>query len=441
MAKSKQNICCQQVLLHPDCELAAVLEYVGGEANKVCNCAVYYARQVWFKEKRFVKQSELCRQMKWNPHFTAMYVSSAQQVWNGVVVAFRGFRELLKLFWAGQLEVKPKPPNYGNAGLFTASYPKRWLKLTELGVRVPLGGKVKAWFGLEDFYLPMPSNLDWQAIKEVGTLPRNGCFYAEFVCGVESEKPVPDPSKALGIDHGLGNRLTCVDTRGSSFIVDGRQLKSVNQWYNKRVATLKEGQSQSFWSKRLASLTERRNRQMRDAVNKAARLVVNRCLKHGIGTIVFGWNLRQKDGANMGRFSNQSFVQIPTARLKERIKQLWELYGLQCVEHEEACTSKACYLDGDTVPAYSEKPDSWEPSGKRVKRGLYLTALNWYVSADANGAANLLAKVARTLGLDLRGLGRGALTTPVRVRFWTTPESPSRDSRGESIIPQHGIIL
>ncbi len=76
----------------------------------------------------------------------------------------------------------------------------------------------------------------------------------------------------------------------SSFIVDGKHLKSVNQWYNKQIATIKENKPQGFWSKRLSRITEKRNRQMRDAVNKAARLVVNHCLENGIGVIIFGWN-------------------------------------------------------------------------------------------------------------------------------------------------------
>ncbi len=48
--KQAKSYGCQQVLLHPDQDLRAVLEYLCGEANKVFNCSVYsvyYARQVW----------------------------------------------------------------------------------------------------------------------------------------------------------------------------------------------------------------------------------------------------------------------------------------------------------------------------------------------------------------------------------------------------------
>ncbi len=223
----------------------------------------------------------------------------------------------------------------------------------------------------------------------------------------------------LGIDHGINNWLTCVSNVGTSFIVDGKHLKALNQWYNKRVATLKENQPQGFWSKQLANITEKRNLQMRDAVNKAARLVVNHCLKHGIGRIVFGWNQGQKNSANMASKMNQKFVQIPTARLKTRIAQLCEQYGTEFIEHEEANTSAASFLDGDSLPAHGAKPERWKSSGRRVKRGLFRTARNWYINADCNGAANCIAKVAATLGLDLSGVSRGALTSPLRVRFWT----------------------
>ena len=132
-------------------------------------------------------------------------------------------RQLLKLFKSKKLENKPRLPKYRKKGLFTVSYPKKWLKLTELGIRVPLGRSVKAWFGLENFYLPMANNLDWEKIKEIRILPRHGCFYVEYVYQREStleSTQKGDPEKVLGIDHGLDNWLTCVNNVGTSFIVD-----------------------------------------------------------------------------------------------------------------------------------------------------------------------------------------------------------------------------
>jgi transposase len=233
---------CQQTLIHAPPDVQAVIEYLCTESNKVWNCSVYYARQIYFKTGKIIKRAEICAEMtrSKNRHFGAMYVSSAQQTCNNVAEAFKSFQKLMKLWKCGELQDKPSLPKYRKNGLFTVTYPKRWLKLTEEGIRIPLGNQVKAWFGIDAFFLPMPSNLKWENIKEIRILPRNRCFYSEFVYPVEDAKSQLDVSKVLGIDHGIDNWLTCVSNVGTSFIIDGKHLKSLNQWYNKRVATLKE---------------------------------------------------------------------------------------------------------------------------------------------------------------------------------------------------------
>jgi hypothetical protein len=86
-------------MLHPDRDTQAILEYLCTESNNVYNCSVYYARQLYFKTNRIAGRAEICSEMarSKNRHFTAMYVSSAQQTGNSVAEAFKSFRELLKL--------------------------------------------------------------------------------------------------------------------------------------------------------------------------------------------------------------------------------------------------------------------------------------------------------------------------------------------------------
>ncbi len=106
----------------------------------------------------------------------------------------------------------------------------------------------------------MPSNLDFKAIREYRILPRNGCFYLELIYKTEKIPSNVDTAKCLSVDHGIDNWLTCISNAGTSFIIDGKHLKSLNQGYNKRVAFLMEGKANGYWSKRLTGLTERRNR-------------------------------------------------------------------------------------------------------------------------------------------------------------------------------------
>lgn len=285
-----------------------------------------------------------------------------------------------------------------------------------------MGTACKVWFSLPEIFLPFPANLDWDKLRELQIVPRAGYFDAAWICEKSLAGPVSlDASKVLAIDTGLDNWLTCVTTEGDSFIVDGRHLKSLNQWYNKRVATIKNGKPQGFWCGLLDRITSKRNRQMRHAVNKAARLVADRCNECGIGTVIFGWNKGQKSGCQMGRKTNQKFVQVPTARLKQRIQQLCEQYGIKFIEQEESYTSQASALDMDEIPVYGERPEGWKPSGKRPKRGLYYAADGTAINADCNGAWNIGRK-AKVAGMQGRP-GRGHLTSPRRLRLWDLPQA------------------
>jgi putative transposase len=417
---------CQQVRINPDPELKGILEFLCGESNKLHNCGTYLARQLYFKTGKAPSKFDLHRDLSRNSHYQAMHSQAAQQCLTTVAESFKSFFGLLKGVKKGTATQKPKLPNYRKPGLNLVTYPGQAVKLKVQGLRFPLGSKVKAWFGIDSFYLPLPSNLEYGAIREYRILPRSGEFYLELVYKIESVQADVDISRALGIDPGLNNWLTCVSNVGTSLIVDGLHLKSLNQGYNKRVSVLKENQPQGFWSRQLAGITEKRNRQVRDAVNKAARQVLSHCLENRIGTVVFGWNKGQRQDINLGSKTNQKFVQIPTARLKERIAQLCEQYGLRFVETEESYTSKASFLDSDELPTFGEKPEGWKESGKRVKRGLYRSKDGFRINADCNGAANILRKVAAKLSLNLDGVSRGALIAPLRIKLWQgSQESPS----------------
>ncbi|WP_210407253.1 RNA-guided endonuclease TnpB family protein [Hydrocoleum sp. CS-953] len=412
---------CQQNLIKPDQDLKSILEFICSQSHKLTNCGIYYGRQLFFKTQKIIGKYDLEKEYKSNKHYQVLYSQAAQQILRSVAESFKSFKELNKKYKNGNLDFQPRVPSYRKKdGLAMVTYPKQALRLVEKHIRIPLGTTVKRWFKLDSFLLPMPSNLQFSELKELRILPRNRCFYVEFV--YQKEIVVQDelnPQNVLAIDPGINNWLSCISNVGNSFIIDGRKVKSLNQWYNKRVSTLKESKPQGYWDEQLVQITEKRNRQMRDAVNKAARLVVNHCIEHQIGTVVFGWNQGQRQESKLGK-TTQSFVQIPTAKLKERVKQLCLEYGIKFVETEESYTSKASFLDGDVLPTFGEKPEGWKPSGKRLKRGMYHTGKGLLVNADLNGAANILRKVETQLGLSLVKVCRRVLTLATRFPIWET---------------------
>ncbi|MEQ8385818.1 MAG: transposase [Coleofasciculus sp. A1-SPW-01] len=431
MAKSKKPRGVQQMLLHPDKEAKAVLEYLCEQSGKLYNMGVYFARQTFFKTSKLLTgKFDLIYEQSVGKSKIAQSLPStpAQQTLLSVAEAFKSYKRLRQAWFKGQLPNKPKPPNYlKGSRLFKVAYPNsggQKPKLVDGQLQFSLGLTVKRWFGIDSFRLPAPSHLDMAKVKEWTILPKNGVFYLEASYEIPKQETfVGIDDQALAIDLGTADNLAaCVDTLGNSFLIDARAMKAFNQYWNKQVSTRKEGKPQGYWDTFLDRVTRKRNHRIRDGINKAARLIINHCLKYGISTIVLGWNEGFKDNANMGRLNNQKFVQIPLGKLKDRLQQLCEVYGIHLEVTEEAYTSKASYLDGDSLPKFGEKPDGWKASGRRVKRGLYRSGNGAIVNADLNGSANILRKVARKLGIDLNRLSRRCLATVARVRLWQLPQ-------------------
>ncbi|MBS3029664.1 MAG: IS200/IS605 family element transposase accessory protein TnpB [Dolichospermum sp. DET50] len=420
----------QQVLLSPDDETKAVLEYLCQQSGKLYNSGVYFARQTFFKTgKLLTGKFDLAYEPSVSKTMVAQSMPStpAQQTLLSVIEAFKSFKELRSLFLKGQLHFNPKAPGYlTGSKLFKVAYPNSGGQKPTLingQLRFSLGLTVRRWFGISEFFLPMPSNIDITKVKEFTILPKNGAFYLEMSYEVEKQNHVLDIHQALSIDLGTADNLAaCVDTLGNSLLIDARAMKSMNQLWNKKVSTRKDGKPEAYWDNWLDRVTRKRNHQMKDGVNKAAKLIIDYCLKYGIGTLVIGWNDGFKSNANMGRINNQKFVQMPLGKLKDRLKQLCDLHGIRFQETEEAYTSKASFLDGDSLPVYGQKPDGWKASGRRVERGLYKSGNGSMINADLNGAANILRKVASNLGIDLSSLGRRCLTTVARIRLWALPK-------------------
>jgi IS605 OrfB family transposase len=410
-------------------------------SNSLFNSAVFWVRQKHFdtcprteyfdnegiyrsgfKTKAcYASYAELCRVFKDNPHYKALGGQCAQQTLKSVSEAFTSYSNLLSLWFEGEIEDKPKMPDYRTpGGLYVVSYPAQAIQLDlESGeCRLPLSQELNADFkelaGTTEILINGCKGISLDSLVEVRILPRNRQFYAEFVYKKPVRQANVNPVKFLSLDPGLNNWVTGVSNACHSFIVDGKRLKSLNQWYNKQISVLKEGKPQGFWDDTLAAITEKRNRQMRDAVNKTARFIINRCLQNDIQHIIFGWNKGIKDSINIGRANNQQFVCIPTAKLRARLSQLCEEYGLVYTETEEANTSIASFLDADSLPKHGEKPKNWKASGKRIKRGLYCSSKGFIINADCNGSGNISRKVASILGINPEEISRASLTAPKR---------------------------
>ncbi|MBW4590783.1 RNA-guided endonuclease TnpB family protein [Aetokthonos hydrillicola Thurmond2011] len=430
------NYGAQKVRLDLPTMETELVEFLLQQANKLANCAIYGLRQsiIWFGRTSFhleVVKNELQTEFKENIHYTILHSQAAQSVLHKTAENFYGYQNSLIAYWNGQNPIKPRMPHYRKkGGLHEITYPSQALKkkYDEDGQAIlglPLGWDIKKLYWedmhqIDYIWIPYPTNINPDDIIEVTLSPQNGELYAIFVYKLAPVNTVSlDYSLALGIDHGVNNWLTCVPNTGKKgFVVDGRQLKQFNQFYHKQVSKAKTDKPQGFWSGHLDRITAKRNRRMHDATNKAARVIIDYCLAQGIGNIVFGWNKGQSQSTHMGRQNNQSFSTIPTGKLKERLHQLCELYGIRFIETEESYTSKSSFFDNDALHVFGEKPESWKPSGKREKRGLYVTAKGYHISSDANGACNILRKIAPSIGVSLSNITIKCCQFLERIYLW-----------------------
>jgi putative transposase len=225
----------------------------------------------------------------------------------------------------------------------------------------------------------------------VRIVPKKTHYVIEVVYSTEVQPANLDYTLVAGIDLGLNN-LAVIASNKSGFqpvVVNGRPLKSINQFYNKRKAELQSilG-SDKAKSHRIDRLTDTRNRRVNHHLHTASKRIVDLLIKEQIGMLVIGKNQGWKQEIGIGKRNNQNFVSIPHARFIDMLTYKCQLVGINVVVTEESHTSKCSFLDMESIGHH----DRYQ--GKRIKRGMFRSATGKLINADLNGAYNIIRKVA-----------------------------------------------
>ena len=249
-----------------------------------------------------------------------------------------------------------------------------------------------------NIYFKIPKELYNSNIKQFRIIPNKyGTYYEiEFTYEVdEFMKPKSKINKSMAIDLGISNLATCVTTDNESFIIDGKYLKSINQFYNKQKAHYQSLLPENIrYSKRLLKMDIKRNRMIEDYLNKAVSALITKINELNVDEVIIGYNKNIKKGGIKNdnlkgkdkRKANQNFVSIPLSRFKDKIIFKCKQNGIKVITITESYTSKASFYDNDEI-----KKGIY--SGKRVKRGLYIRYNSKVVvNADVNGALNIYKK-------------------------------------------------
>jgi putative transposase len=365
-------------------------------SKNLFNVALFECRQYFFAERKRLTYESNYYLCKSNENYRLLNTDIAQQTMRVVDRSMKSFLGLPKAISIGSCNQKPKLPNYlPKEGYFPLIIPR--IKLREDGTfAVPMSQQFKREYG--EVRISLPERLKDKEIKEVRIHPKYSArwFEIEYIYKDEKVETFVDSDKAIAIDLGVDNLCACIDTDGHQFLIDGKKLKSINQWYNKRNAQLqsaKDKQGIKSFTHKQARLYQWRNNCVRDYLNKAARLIIDHCLKYQIGKLIVGYNPGIKQEINIGKSNNQNFVQIPFWQLRRKLEALCSRYGITYQEQEESYTSKASFYDRDIIPVYNaDNPSQHKFSGRRIKRGLYRTKNKHLCNSDINGSANILVK-------------------------------------------------
>ncbi len=339
--------------------------------------------------------------------YYALPAQANQQILKLLLRDYKSFFEAVKVYGRNPeaFTGRPRMPGYMPSGSFKTSV------LTNQICR------------LKDGCLKFPGTRDTLSLgqlpeevclKEVRIKPGGNSFVLDVVLSVPDKGIIPMADKdiladlsaveelknlrVMAIDPGTDNIAAVVNTFGARpFVIKGSVIKSINQLYNKEMKRLSSCAmtcNKRYRTRRMNSLTEKRNRRIKDQFHKVSRQLADYARNNHVDIVVMGHNTYQKQEIGIGHVNNQNFVQIPMLIFADMLRYKLAEYGIKFVLTEESYTSKADFLAKDYIPLYKKNAkENFAFSGKRIQRGLYRHYDGTITNADINGAANILRKV------------------------------------------------
>ncbi len=376
-------------------------------SKNLYNAALYVTRQAFIHAGHVVPYEDLARDLKASAEYRALPAKVAQWVLRQVTLAWKSYFAACTAWEADSSRFlgHPQLPKYLD------KQGRNLLTYTEHAIsRAP---KNRGYV--------VPSGLDIRVqtrqigIDQVRIVPHATHYTVEVIY----ERPVTsadvDPTRVAAIDIGVNNLAAVTSNQPGTtpLLVQGRPVKAINQWYNKRRARLQAKLSDGvFVSRQLDLLTDKRQRQITSYLHVASRRIVDWLVWQRIGTLVIGKNNGWKQQIGLGKRTNQAFVFIPHDRFIQMLTYKAERVGIQVIVSEESYTSKCSFLDLEPIGKHETY------AGTRVKRGLFRTRGGRCLNADINGAYNILRKVVpNAFG---NGIG-GVVVHPVRIALANGP--------------------
>ena len=381
------------------------------KAKNLYNHANYIIRQAFCTENNWVRYGELDLILKNDieyPDYKEMPTAqSAQQILRLLDKNWSSFFKAIK-DWGMHKDKylgKPKLPKYKSKN------GREILILTNQNVKLK-GGILKFPKTFKGFNITPKfiNRTDFISFQQVRFLPRNKHIIIELVYNIEVPETVRSNGRYLSIDIGVDNLVAMTNNFNKvPVLINGKGLKSINQYYNKKLAYYKSITkivNKKNYSNRQNKLTMKRNAKILDYIHKASRYVVNYAKKNDVSVIVIGYNKEWKQNSTMCKQVNQTFIQIPFSKLIDQIKYKAEEFGIEVILVEESYTSGTSFLDNEQpIKDYYNK-------SRRIHRGLFKSNSGVLINSDVNGAFQIMKKLFPRVFAD--GI-EGLVFNPVKV--------------------------
>ena len=377
-------------------------------SKNVYNCANYIIRQEFINNNKWIQFNNLDKIMQKQECYYELGSQCSQNTLRLLDKNWKAFFISIK-DWSKHKEKylgRPKLPKYKDKinGRFILMVKNIQCKIIDGYLRF-------SWKPLQCLNGKFRTNVKGK-LMQVRFVPKGKDYVMEIVYEIEVPDMQEQSNNIISIDIGIDNFATIANNIGiQPFIINGRPLKSMNQYYNKEKARIQSDlktKHNKNWSNRLQRLTTKRNNKINDYIHKASKMIIDWCVLYNIDTIVIGKNKNWKQKSEMSKKVNQNFVQIPHDLFIQKIKYKAENVGIKVIETEESYTSGTSFLDNEEPTKY------YYDKSRRIKRGLFKSNKGVLINADLNGAYQIMKKVfpeAFVNGIEGAGLH------PIRVNL------------------------
>ena len=351
------------------------------KCKNLYNKANYILRNEFISTGKYISKFDMFTICKDIEEYKCLPVRIARGVLRTLDGNWQSFFSCIKKWRINKQLFKSKPnlPKYlPKNGKFTALF-------YETAILKPKNGKI----GLSSLKLRIPVQTTGKLI-EVQVVPiKTNKFKINIIYDFKEQPLKKDNKQYCSVDLGLNNLMTITSNKYGikPIVVNGRPLKSINQFYNKQKSNYQSTLPKNVkTSKRIQKLTFKRDCKINDYLHKSTDFLVKFCLQNELNTLVIGYNEQWKQGVNIGRVNNQNFVQIPYYKVIQMLTYKCEKHGIIFKTNEESYTSKCSFLGNEEITKHEVYV------GKRINRGLFQSANNMLINADVNGSYNILKK-------------------------------------------------